>query len=485
MYTLLKRFNTKLYFLLLLNINLVKSFKCSLDKHKYKICFPLSNSGFNLPINGYLLKENWHKVRLDNFISVLLKAKRASKIFEREVKGNNLSVTIKEEEVFKILEPILKNYTKFEVDNENRTFLVKNYATPYINFDLDVIDNLLAETMLLLARCLGVISLNSSVQIYDTTNQLKDYLQYCCFITDKRLRVTSHKNSKYNILLFKDKENLKIPNQLLVQTNLWTEDAYCVRVPLGNIVIRNRGNLLVVGNCHRASSKDYSELIQKIPSYNRIFLSGTPLANESILRKIELIKLSGTEIVKIENKTLIDKGVSQKPNIHLYSTSDTESKGFNDQYNKLKFSLDRLVIIANYVKENNKVLIAVKDIDHGEFILNKLKSLGKNIKFISAESEDRFTALDDFERGDLDCLISSLILKEGVNIPSMRVLILALGGKSEITIKQLIGRALRDDKINKDVLIVDFNDKGKHLSKHSLERLKIYEQEGFEVQHKN
>jgi len=37
-------------------------------------------------------------------------------------------------------------------------------------------------------------------------------------------------------------------------------------------------------------------------------------------------------------------------------------------------------------------------------------------------------------------LLSSMILKEGVNIPNIESLWMAQGGKSKITVKQLLGR---------------------------------------------
>lgn len=66
-------------------------------------------------------------------------------------------------------------------------------------------------------------------------------------------------------------------------------------------------------------------------------------------------------------------------------------------------------------------------------------------------------------------------------MPNIRAQIAAQGGKSVITVKQLMGRAIRHDGKNWEVFYYDFYDDGKWLSKHSLRRISIYRKEGFEI----
>ncbi len=127
-------------------------------------------------------------------------------------------------------------------------------------------------------------------------------------------------------------------------------------------------------------------------------------------------------------------------------------------------------------------LIIVQHIDHGR----NLESLFRNgnCQFIWGEqdSETRQQALQDFQSGSVRFLISSVILDEGIDLPTIRHLILGAGGKSSIRTVQRLGRALRLDEGKEKVLITDFLDMGNsYLQSHSRRRKKDYEKEGFQV----
>jgi superfamily II DNA or RNA helicase len=75
----------------------------------------------------------------------------------------------------------------------------------------------------------------------------------------------------------------------------------------------------------------------------------------------------------------------------------------------------------------------------------------------------------------------------GVNIKNLHNLILAHPFKAKIRILQSIGRTLRKSSNDKIAQIFDITDNfchGKHknfAAKHGLERVKIYESEGFPI----
>jgi len=89
--------------------------------------------------------------------------------------------------------------------------------------------------------------------------------------------------------------------------------------------------------------------------------------------------------------------------------------------------------------------------------------------------------LDLMRTGKPGIFIATEILGEGVDVPSLGMVILAGGGKSHIRLLQRVGRGMRpkEDEINR-VDIVDFIDHGsRYLEQHSKERMRIYDQEGF------
>ena len=98
------------------------------------------------------------------------------------------------------------------------------------------------------------------------------------------------------------------------------------------------------------------------------------------------------------------------------------------------------------------------------------------------EFSERKQILEDFGNKKIKILISTVV-NEGVNIPSMDVIIMAGGGKSNKQTVQRVGRALRKAEGKSEAVIIDFMDAdGGMLQRHSKARLKTYRKESeFEI----
>jgi len=72
----------------------------------------------------------------------------------------------------------------------------------------------------------------------------------------------------------------------------------------------------------------------------------------------------------------------------------------------------------------------------------------------------------------------------GVNIKSLKYVMLGSPIKSKIYVLQSIGRAMRKDesKINNESYIIDICDRAKYLIAHAKQRQKYYNMENFEVE---
>jgi superfamily II DNA or RNA helicase len=114
----------------------------------------------------------------------------------------------------------------------------------------------------------------------------------------------------------------------------------------------------------------------------------------------------------------------------------------------------------------------VNKIEHGE----NISKLG-NFRFIrGATSQDsRDLAKKALISKRLKVLITTCIWREGINIPSLDVVVNAGGGKSEIATLQQIGRGLRKTDEKSTVTIVDFFDPShNYLISHFGERITLY-----------
>lgn len=129
-----------------------------------------------------------------------------------------------------------------------------------------------------------------------------------------------------------------------------------------------------------------------------------------------------------------------------------------------------------------KVLILVRYLPHGQKLVDMLYDLP--VFFVNGriDGATRQEVKNQFERGDLRCLVASSVFDIGVDIPSLDALVLAGGGKSTVRVLQRIGRVIRASAGKTDAIVMDFIDNARYLDKHSAIRIAVYEAEsGFRL----
>jgi len=255
-------------------------------------------------------------------------------------------------------------------------------------------------------------------------------------------------------------------------------------------------NILVVDESHRAGSSMYSKVLQRCPSPIRMFLSGTALdaGKDAIVKKMIMVGLSGPKLGEISKRELMDKKISTEVKVHLHVCNTILRAPIVDYKEMMKacvhYSSERVALMWFIIKQKYKdglILVAVNEIHHGEFLLNRLQEfndadkLGLAIDLTHSEDSRQIEKVDACKQGDLDVLISTTVLKEGVNIPLVRYLIYAAGGKSKIDIKQWMGRIERLHSTKPFVEFHDFYDIGSYIQRHSAVRRQIYIDEQLEI----
>ena len=245
--------------------------------------------------------------------------------------------------------------------------------------------------------------------------------------------------------------------------------------------------VLFFDECHRAGADTYYAVAMKCPAVWRFGMSGTPYSRTDGAT-LRLVAAVGDKIVDISNKQLIESGVTARADIIFdtiteptlpkkiaYATAYKEGVAENPLL---------LAHIVDWVKvffaEGLRVVVLLETIKHGEAIDAALWNDTAGVfiphTFIhgSESTEVRQSALADFAAGSLPVLVSSVILDEGVDVPTIDALILAGSRKSHIRTMQRIGRGLRGEKL----IAVEFSNLcHKFLVKHSMDRLAAYRDE--------
>lgn len=253
--------------------------------------------------------------------------------------------------------------------------------------------------------------------------------------------------------------------------------------------------VMIVDEAHHSKSDTwYLNLMTCENALYRVALTGSIDKKDEMLW-MRLQALFGDVIVRTTNSYLIEQGHSAKPTINMIPiaqpTDIEDVKEYREAYDKgITNNSFRNKVIAKLAERwynNDKgVLIIVNFIQHGENISELLDDLGVDHYFLHGEidSNTRKEKLNDMRSGKLKVMIATSLIDEGVDISGINALILGASGKSLRQTLQRIGRALRKKKDDNTTQIFDFNDMThRFLLGHAGERLKIYDEEEFEVNH--
>ena len=268
----------------------------------------------------------------------------------------------------------------------------------------------------------------------------------------------------------------------MIQTLYSRIDSMQVRKDLNNF------RVLAIDECHRSGAKSYAKVLQYCNAGVRIGLSGTALDSGNVVNKMIAIGLTSHRLEKITKRELMDKGVSTNVEVHIHLCNTILYKPLIDykdiQRECIYESVERASIIWKNITDGY-VLAAVDKIEHGRILHKHLLSLAKGSDKIVAlthgQDPNQIEVVDAFKRGEIDILISTAILQEGVNLPLVNQTYYCGGGKSVISLKQWMGRSERLLKGKEVAYFHDFYDIGKFIRKHSEERIRAYKKEELKV----
>ena len=247
-------------------------------------------------------------------------------------------------------------------------------------------------------------------------------------------------------------------------------------------------DMIFVDEVHHAASNQYAKVLSEILAPIRVGFTATPLTD----KKKELIVEGyfGQIIGRVTIDEASEMGILAIPKIKLIPvpviSSIKDLRNYKDIYREAIINSNvRNLLIAEEVveKAENKMttLILVKEIEHGLNLQSLCEKLNLKVKFVqgSTDSDQREKIKNALNDREYDCVIATVVWKEGVDIPSINCLINAIGGKSEIQTLQGVGRVLTITRDKKEAEIIDFLDGYKYLAEHTIQRLSIYVNSGW------
>ena len=241
---------------------------------------------------------------------------------------------------------------------------------------------------------------------------------------------------------------------------------------------------VITDECHLVASKSFRKLYNALPiAQFKLGLSATPKRDDGDDMLIE--ENTGAVVYKKSAKELQDEGYIMRPTIHFYHSilqdpvynyheDYTENIVNNDVRNKLCLDL-----CEKY--EGKKILILCKSVEHGAMISENLE--GSFHLHGSVNKKAREEQFGKFKTSGLNVLVSTLsIAQQGLDIKDLDVIINLSANKGDVASIQVIGRVLRMAFGKKEALYIDFIDYGTHTSKHSMARIKTFQNEGYAIE---
>lgn len=252
---------------------------------------------------------------------------------------------------------------------------------------------------------------------------------------------------------------------------------------------------LLVDECHTLPANTfYNTAMQTSRAYYRVGLSGTPLARGD-RKSMYSIAALGPVVYQVKAQQLIDLGFLSRPTVRLLTCTMPSARPTWDGVYK--------DVVVRSDRRNNRVLGAVKratlpalvfvtQVAHGKALTKRLMKNGIKAEFVwgSHSIDYRKSIIRRLVAGHFDVIVCSSVFNEGIDIPELRAVVLAGGGKSIIATLQRLGRGMRIDR-KKDGTVAEGGDKfevwdifdrgNKWTERHARERLRAYTGEGFET----
>jgi superfamily II DNA or RNA helicase len=268
-----------------------------------------------------------------------------------------------------------------------------------------------------------------------------------------------------------------------------------------------------VDESHQGHSKSIKEVISRCrDSRYRFGLSGT-LTNRNTAEHLTIQQYLGPLTMEISPKFLFDNKYATpvaikivkmdwldqnlKEKLYELRTNKGEMEG-NEIFGverKLVVSSDkRLKYIVDFIAKTSKnslVLFQSVGEGYGKRIYESLREIqaDKEVYYVDGDTdpERRDYYKTKLEEGTNKVLVASFgTLSTGVSVKNIHNIFLTESYKSEVLIKQSLGRGMRlyegKEKVNIIDFVDDFSWKSSinYLMKHSLERIEIYKREKFD-----
>lgn len=233
----------------------------------------------------------------------------------------------------------------------------------------------------------------------------------------------------------------------------------------------------------------------------RFFFSGTQMRNDGL--DLLLDAITGPIVYRMTVREGVDQGFLAKPLFRmLWVNSDVQGPrggGLFDSrdagemtrkhvyYNPAVCAKAAEMVNKSVSLQGRPTVVLIDELEQFSRILPHLRYEARfahggvtkeNAKFVpeAYHDSDPKALVQSFNRGEFPVLFGTSCITTGTDIQAVQTIVNLRGGKSEVEVKQCIGRGTRRVPGKENCVFIDFGIKNvEMLEKHAIERKKIYE----------
>ncbi len=259
-----------------------------------------------------------------------------------------------------------------------------------------------------------------------------------------------------------------IDKKLGVKAGIFTgkrKDIRPITVGIYNSVARHidklydKFGLIIFDEVHHVPAQTFKVVALQAKARKRLGLSATPDRADGNEHLIFLT--SGDVVYKMSYMELMERGFLAPLRHHIIYVTLTE-----DEKRKLARELalakgeeERKAIERRYAlqasekvqrileivskERDRKIIIFTEYLDQAESIYKALKEAGFRVALLTGKTKNRYEIFESFRRGEVNVIVTTRVLDEGVDVPDADVAIIASGTGSKRQMAQRVGRVLR------------------------------------------
>ena len=245
---------------------------------------------------------------------------------------------------------------------------------------------------------------------------------------------------------------------------------------------------IAVDEVHAQAAETFLGVTRSLENaYFRVGLSGTPLCRTAV-DNIRTMGALGTLAFEVPYDLLVRRGLLSQSKVRMVEHRSIDldpASSWDEVYHQgiVRCSSRNKLLAEIIMQATHPSLVFVEELEHGHRLMRRMEGKGLDVAFVHGDHSvyRREEMIGDLVAGELDVLICSVVFQEGIDIPSLRSVIVGTGKKSTVAVLQQIGRGMRVDVGKRAFDVWDIFDTGHdYLVRHSIMRQGAYEEGGHE-----